>query len=80
MITKIKEAKRLIKHISCDCKCKINNISCNSNQKRNNDKCQCQFKCITRAKKYFTWSPNKRVCENRRYLKKYCWRFINVAE
>ena len=33
MITKINEAKTLVKHISCDCKCKFNSTTCNSNQK-----------------------------------------------
>ena len=31
------EAKTLVKHISCDCKCKFNSITCDSNQKWNND-------------------------------------------
>ena len=31
MITRIYEAKTLIKHISCDCKCKFNSATCNSN-------------------------------------------------
>ena len=29
MITKINEAKTLVKHISCDCKCKSNSTTCN---------------------------------------------------
>ena len=41
MITRINEAKMLIKHISCDCKCKSNSAKCNSNQKWNNETCQC---------------------------------------
>ena len=32
MITRINEAKTLIKHISCDCKCKFNSTTFNSNQ------------------------------------------------
>ena len=31
IITKINEAKTLIKHISCDCKCKFNSTACHSN-------------------------------------------------
>ena len=42
MITKINEAKTLVKHISCDCKCKFNSTTCNSNQKWNN---KCQYEC-----------------------------------
>ena len=33
MKTRVNEAKTLVKHISCDCKCKFNNTTCNSNQK-----------------------------------------------
>ena len=33
MITRINEVKTLVKHISCDCKCKFNSATCNSNQK-----------------------------------------------
>ena len=33
MITRTNEAKALIKHISCDYKCKFNRLTCNSNQK-----------------------------------------------
>ena len=33
MITRINEARTLVKHISCDCKCKFNGMACNSNQK-----------------------------------------------
>ena len=32
MITGINEDKTLIKHISCDCKCKFNSTTCNSNK------------------------------------------------
>ena len=38
------EAKILVKHISCDCKCKLDSKTCNSNKKWNNDKCQCGCK------------------------------------
>ena len=30
--------KTLVKHISCDCKCKFNSTTCNSNQKWDNKK------------------------------------------
>ena len=33
MITRIYEPKTLVKHISCDCKCKFNITTCNSDQK-----------------------------------------------
>ena len=37
IITRRNEAKTLVKHISCDCKCKFNNTTCNRNQKWIND-------------------------------------------
>ena len=43
MITYKNEAKAMTKHISFDCKCKLNCTTCNSNQKWNNKarKCEC---------------------------------------
>ena len=43
VITNKNEAKTLVKHISCDCKCKFNSATCNSNQKRNNKTCQSEW-------------------------------------
>ena len=37
MITGINESKALTRHISCDCKCKLDRTKCNSNQWWNND-------------------------------------------
>ena len=36
MITNKNEAKIMAKHISCDCKCKLNSTTCNTNKKWNN--------------------------------------------
>ena len=33
VITRINEAKPLVKHISCDCKCRFNSAKCNLNLK-----------------------------------------------
>ena len=44
MITGINESKTLTKHISCECKCKVDGRKCNSNEKWNNDKCRCECK------------------------------------
>ena len=33
MIARINEVKTLIKHISCECKCKFDSTTCNSNQR-----------------------------------------------
>ena len=38
------EQKQWKKHISCNCKCKVDSTTCNSNQKWNNDKCQYECK------------------------------------
>ena len=44
MITCTNETKKLVKHISFDCKSKSASTTCNPNQKWNNDKCQCEYK------------------------------------
>ena len=44
MITGVNESKTLTKHISCECKCKLDGTEFNSNQWWNNDKCQCECK------------------------------------
>ena len=51
MITRIHEAKSLIRHFSCGCKCKFDSTECNSNQKWNNETCQCTCKTIKHTKK-----------------------------
>ena len=38
-IVNVNESKLLTKHISCECKCKLDGTKCNSNQWWNNDKC-----------------------------------------
>ena len=43
MITRINEAKTLVKHISFDYKCKFENTARNSDQKWNNE--TCQYEC-----------------------------------
>ena len=40
----------LVKHISCDCKCKLNSSTCSYNQKWNND-VHVGVKSIVRVKK-----------------------------
>ena len=39
MITGINESKTLTKHISCECKCRLDGRKCNSYRSKNNDKC-----------------------------------------
>ena len=36
LITNKNEAKKMVKDISCDCKCTFNSTTCNSNEKWNN--------------------------------------------
>ena len=51
MITRINEVKTLVKHISCDFKCKFNSATFKSNQKSNTETCHVSVKIIVRAKK-----------------------------
>ena len=51
MITNKNEAKAMMKHTSCGCKCKFNSTTCNSNQKYNNKTCQWECKNYSKCKK-----------------------------
>ena len=55
MLTKINEAKKMIKHILCNCKCEFNSTDCNSNQEWNNKTCQCECKNDHKCKKYYSY-------------------------
>ena len=68
IIAKIREAKTLIKDISCDCKFKFNSATCNSNEKWNNKICQCECKNYRKFIKDYSWNPSKCIWENRKYL------------
>ena len=51
MITGINESKTLTKHISCECKCKVNVRKCNPDQLWNHDKCRYECrKCVMYVK------------------------------
>ena len=54
MLTKINEAKKMIKHIPCNCKCEFNSTDCNSNQEWNNKTCQCKCENDHKCKKYYS--------------------------
>ena len=69
MIARINEVKTLLKHISCDCKCKFDSTTCNSNQKQNNDNCQYKCKKYCTCKKDYSWDTGTHICENSSYLK-----------
>ena len=68
MITKIQEAKTLTKHVSCDCKCRLNSTACNSNQKWNNKMGQWECKNYYKCKNYHSWNPATCNCKNGKYL------------
>ena len=87
MITRIYEAKKSVKNISFDCKCKFNSTKCNSYQKWNNDTCQCECKRYYACKKDYSWNPNTCICENSKCLKRIadesaieCNEIINVMD
>ena len=48
--------KLMVKHISCDCKCKLNSTTCNSNQKWNNKTCQRERKNYRKCNKDYSWN------------------------
>ena len=68
MITGINESKTLTKHISCECKCKIDGTKCNSDQSWNNDKCRCECKKHHVCEKNYVWTPTTCSCQNGKYL------------
>ena len=69
MITNKNEAKTMVKHISCDCKCKFNSATLNSNQKLNSKTCQCEHKNYSTCKKNYWILAN--VFENSKCLKSF---------
>ena len=69
MIKNNNEAKTIVKHISCDFKCKFNSTTCNSNKKWINNKCQCECKNYQTHKKVCSWIPSRCICENSKYSK-----------
>ena len=71
MITNKNEAKTMVKHISCDCKCIFNNTKCNSNQKWNNETYLYECKNYSTCKKIMESYEMvmKRFCGNDKNLK-----------
>ena len=57
----------MLKHIPCDCKCKVNSVTCNSNQKWNNDIFQDECKNYSMCKKDYNWNPSTCICENSKH-------------
>ena len=69
IITSKNEAKAMLEHISCDCKCKFNRTICNLKQKWNNRTCQWECKNYHKYEKDYSSNPNTCVYENSRHLK-----------
>ena len=68
IITWINELKTSTKHISCECKYKLDGRKWNSDQKLNNDKCQCECKQHNMYEKDYIWNPVTCSCKNNKYL------------
>ena len=68
IITGINESKTLTKHISCECKCRLDGTKCNSNEWWNNDKCSCECKKHHIWEKEYVWNPSTCIYENGKYL------------
>ena len=68
MITGIIESKTLTKHISYECKCKLDGRNCNLDQWWENDKCWCQCKKRHVYEKYYVWNLDTCYCEDGKYL------------
>ena len=62
MISEINESKTLTKHISCECKCKLDGTKCKSNKWWKNDKCQCECQKHHICEKEFVWNPSTCIC------------------
>ena len=68
MVTGIYEVKTLTKHVSYECKCKLDSRKFDSNQKWNNNKCRCECKQRHICEKDYIWNPATCSCENGKYL------------
>ena len=64
MIAGINESKTLIKHISCECKCRFDGIKCNLDQWWNNDKCRCECEWHHVCEKNYVSNPATCICKN----------------
>lgn len=77
LIKELNRSKRLIKHISCNFKCKFYDRKCNSNWKWNNN-CQCKCKTLIKLQDFF-WNPSTCACDSFVYLKiiKTCFHLLH---
>ena len=65
-ITNKNESKRMLKHISCDCKRKFISTTCNLNQKC---QCECISYCTCKKEIIVGILPSACICGNGKYLK-----------
>ena len=71
MIIGINKSETLIKHMSCEFKCKFDGKKCNSNQKWNKDKCRCECKNpkeYNACEKDYIWNCATCSWQNGKYL------------
>ena len=68
MVTGIYETKTLMKHISCESKCKFDGTKCKSNQRWNNDRCWCECKKHHICEKDYVWYTSTSSFENGKCL------------
>ena len=68
MSTVINESKILIKHTSCECKCKFDGRKYNSDQWWNTDKCPCECNKRHVCEKGYIWNPATSSCKNGKFL------------
>ena len=54
--------KKLTKHVSFECKCRIFGRECNSDERWNNDKCLCECKKRHVYEKDDVWNPGACYC------------------
>ena len=64
MITGIIESKTLTKHISCECKARLDGRKCNSDQRWKNDKSQCKCKVGHVCEKDYVCNSSAYTFEN----------------
>ena len=67
-MTRVNEAKTLVKHTSYNFKIKFN-TKAYSNQKQNNETCQCECENYRTCEEDYSWNPSTSICENGKYSK-----------
>ena len=68
MITEINESKTITKHVSWECKCKIDGRNCGSDQWWYNGKFWCGCKKLHACEKNYIGNPTTCICKNGKYL------------